>query len=83
MIDPNTIPENVPEYIRDAILTLGVYCRERDCADCVFVKNTEPYPNGCLFEQEHNPCWMVEDTLGDPGLEELYIRTKEKHNGTK
>ena len=62
----------IPEEVKDAILTLGKYCHERDCKDCVFAKNPEDYPHRCIFEQEHNPLWLVEDTLGEEGVKVLY-----------
>jgi len=72
------VDKKIPKNVRTAILTLGKYCRERACVDCAFSKN----PHGCVFEQEHNPCWMVEDTLGEEGLTELYPNLRENNDGT-
>lgn len=66
--------KNIPDNVRDALLTIGRYCRSRDCVDCAFAQKAG---SKCVFEQEHNPCWLIEDTLGYSGVEELYSRTKE------
>lgn len=74
------IDKKIPKKLKNAILTLGKYCQERDCADCVFAEHPESYPRGCIFEQEHNPCWLVEDALGEEGLSELHSDVEEDDN---